>query len=128
MAKSPDEIVADIDRKQNEEDKDLIPRAGRTVVGAAKKIYDAATGKGAEDFQPKTAYQDGNFSMPNTEPVRSPVDVGAGVRSLNMGKKSAVGSEGIRSGLKKGGKVKSSSASKRADGIAQRGKTKGKYL
>ena len=30
--------------------------------------------------------------------------------------------------MKKGGKVKAKSASKRADGIAQRGKTKGKYL
>lgn len=31
-------------------------------------------------------------------------------------------------GLKKGGKVKSRSASKRADGIAQRGKTRGRYI
>ena len=31
-------------------------------------------------------------------------------------------------GMKKGGKVKMSSASKRADGIAQRGKTKGKMV
>jgi len=31
-------------------------------------------------------------------------------------------------GMKKGGKVKVSSASKRADGIAQRGKTRGKMV
>jgi hypothetical protein len=117
MAKSPDQIVADIDRKQNEEDKDL----PRRVAQAAKKAYAAATSKG-EDFEPKTAYMDGNFAMPTTEPVRSPVDVGAGVRSLNMGKKSAVGSEGVRSGMKKGGMVKSASA--RADGCAIRGKTR----
>jgi hypothetical protein len=121
MAKSPDQIVADIDRKQNEEDLDLPKRAGKAIVKGAKKIYGAATSKG-EDFEPKTAYMDGNFAMPTTEPVRSPVDVGAGVRSLNMGKKSAVGSEGIRSGMKKGGKVAQLA---KANGIAQRGKTRG---
>jgi hypothetical protein len=31
-------------------------------------------------------------------------------------------------GLKKGGKVKAPSASKRADGCAQRGKTKGRFV
>jgi hypothetical protein len=31
-------------------------------------------------------------------------------------------------GMKKGGKVKVSSASKRADGVAQRGKTRGKMV
>ena len=36
------------------------------------------------------------------------------------------GPKGVEPELKKGGKV--SSASKRADGIAQRGKTKGRYL
>ena len=96
MAKNGYDQTYEDDRKENEETADLPNRAGRAVVGAAKKIYNAATGKGAEDFQPKTAYQDGDVSMPNMEPVRSPVDVGAGVRSLNMGKKSAVGSEGIR--------------------------------
>jgi len=146
MAKSPDQIVADIDAAQIKEDLELPKR----VAKAAKKVYDAATSKG-EDFEPKTAYMDGNFSMPTTEPVRSPVDVGAGVRSLNMGKKSAVGSEGVRSGMKKGGEVKSptmsfqtytktgkkagmktvpvkmakgGSASARADGCAIRGKTR----
>jgi len=122
MAKTPDEIVAEIDRRQNEEDLELPKRAGKAIVKGAKKIYDAVTSKG-EDFEPKTAYMDGNFSMPTTEPVRSPVDVGAGVRSLNMGKKSAVGSESIRSGMKKGGVVRKS-ASARADGIAIRGKTR----
>jgi hypothetical protein len=32
------------------------------------------------------------------------------------------------SGMKKGGKVKASSASKRADGCAMRGKTRGKFV
>jgi hypothetical protein len=34
----------------------------------------------------------------------------------------------VRGGMKKGGKVKVSSASKRADGIAQRGKTRGRMV
>ena len=34
----------------------------------------------------------------------------------------------MEAGMKKGGKVKVPSASKRADGIAQRGKTKGKMV
>ena len=34
----------------------------------------------------------------------------------------------VRGGMKKGGKVKASSASKRADGIAKRGKTRGKIV
>jgi hypothetical protein len=121
MAKNGYDKTYEDDRKENEETADLLPRAGRAIAGAARSMYNAATGKGAEDFQPKTAYQDGNFSMPTTEPVRSPVDVGAGIRSLNMGKKSAVGSEGVRSGLKKGGKVK---LFRHHDGIAQKGKTR----
>jgi hypothetical protein len=41
MAKSPDQIVADIDRKQNEEDLDLPRRAGEAVVKGAKVVKDA---------------------------------------------------------------------------------------
>jgi len=40
MAKSPDQIVADIDRKQNEEDLDLPRRAGAAVVKGAKAAKD----------------------------------------------------------------------------------------
>lgn len=41
MPKSPDQIVADIDRQQNEEDLDLPRRAGEAVVKGAKAIKDA---------------------------------------------------------------------------------------
>jgi len=40
----------------------------------------------------------------------------------------AAAEQAAAQGMKKGGKVKMSTASKRADGIAQRGKTKGKML
>jgi hypothetical protein len=36
MAKSPDQIVADIDRKQNEEDKDLPRRMAKAAVSLVK--------------------------------------------------------------------------------------------
>jgi hypothetical protein len=46
MEKSPDQIVADIDRKQNEEDKDLIPRAGRMIK---KKFMELMTSEPKEE-------------------------------------------------------------------------------
>jgi hypothetical protein len=76
--KSPDQIVADIDRKQNEEDKDLIPRAGRMIK---EKFMELMTSK------------------PKGEKEKKPVSKA------------------------KGGMIKSS-ASKRADGCAIRGKTR----
>jgi hypothetical protein len=77
--KSPDQIVADIDRKQNEEDKDLIPRAGRMIKD---KFMELMTSKPKDE----------------KEKEKKPVSKA------------------------KGGKV--SSASKRADGCAIRGKTR----
>jgi hypothetical protein len=74
----PDKIVADIDRKQNEEDKELPKRIAKAAVNLVK---------------PKA-------TKPDTGETTNP-----------MGDKYA-----------KGGKV--SSASKRADGCAIRGKTK----
>jgi hypothetical protein len=79
MEKSPDQIVADIDRKQNEEDKDLIPRAGRMIK---KKFMELMTSEPKEE----------------KEKEKKPVSKA------------------------KGGSV--SSASKRADGCAIRGKTR----
>ena len=122
MAKTPDEIVAEIDRKQNEEDKDLLPRAGRAVTGAAKKIYEVATSKG-EDFEPKQTQDivdksgDTISTMPETDAVRSANS--NLVRPLNMGIKSKATKA---SEYKKGGKIRS--ASSRADGCCIRGKTR----
>ena len=78
MAKTPDEIVAEIDRRQNEEDKDLPRRVAKAAIDLVK---------------PKA-------TKPDTGDTTNP-----------MGDKYA-----------KGGSV--SSASKRADGCAIRGKTR----
>ena len=87
--KSPDQIVADIDRKQNEEDKDLIPRAGRMLKEKFMKLM-------ASEHKP------GNVLL----------------EAAGEGKKEKKPVEKA-----KGGMIKSS-ASKRADGCAIRGKTR----
>jgi hypothetical protein len=119
---SPDEIVADIDRRQNEEDRDLIPRIGRM---AKEKLNEDLTGG---------AYVGSRLNIPSKTRLGklSPEDT----RLLNEYDASPEGKlakferrNGIpsstkdnRMGMKKGGKV--SSASKRADGCCIRGKTK----
>jgi hypothetical protein len=92
MAKSPDQIVADIDRKQNEEDKDLIPRAGRMLK---EKLTADLTG-GAYVGNRLDVKKDATKESEKT------------IRALSKAK---------------GGMIKSS-ASKRADGCAIRGKTR----
>ena len=92
MEKSPDKIVADIDRKQNEEDRDLIPRAGRMLKA---KLNEDLTGG---------AY------------VGNRLDVKKDVTKESE--------KAIRALSKKVGGVIKSSASKRADGCAIRGKTR----
>ena len=128
MAKTPDEIVAEIDRKQNEEDLDLPRRAGEAVSKGAKRIYDVVVGKGAKDFEPKDTNYGPGPRFEDRDAVMSPVGgaigSGAEMRSLNMGKKSAAPK--ASSDYKKGGKV--SSASKRADGCCVKGKTKGRMV
>jgi hypothetical protein len=94
MAKSPDQIVADIERKQNEEDKDLIPRAGRMLK---EKLAADLTGG---------AYV-GNRLDVKKDATKESEKV---IRALSK---------------KAGGAIKSS-ASSRADGIATKGKTRGK--
>ncbi len=112
MAKTPDEIVADIDRRQNEEDLDLVPRAGRML---RDKLAEDLTGG---------AYVGSRLNMPSNTPVGklSPEDT----RLYNKSKGKPASGPAKFMGMKKGGKV--SSASKRADGCAQRGKTKGRMV
>jgi hypothetical protein len=98
MNKSPDDIVAEIDRKQNEEDLDLPRRAGEAVVKGAKA---------AKDFVVDTATN--SFPVKTIRAMKDRYDAS----KLPMEKKA------------KGGSVKSS-ASSRADGIAVKGKTRGK--
>jgi hypothetical protein len=127
----PQAMVDRMKRKENEEDRELVAKPARAAVDAAKRMYDAATGKDAKDFEPKkikgevgalasTEGKGKGFKYVADRAAFSPVGgEGSELRSLNMGKKSkAVKAEEF----KKGGKV--SSASKRADGCAIRGKTR----
>lgn len=94
-SRSPDEIVAEIDRKQNEEDLDLPRRAGEVISNAASK---------AKDFVVDTVKD-----MPVTKTIRAMKDR-YDATQLPMEKKA------------KGGKIRS--ASSRADGCCIRGKTR----
>jgi hypothetical protein len=100
MSKSPDQIVADIDRKQNEEDRDLPRRAGEAVVKGAKA---------AKDFVVDTAKD--NFVTKTVRAMKDRYDAS----QMPVEKKA------------KGGTIKSS-ASKRADGCAIKGKTRGRMV
>ena len=94
--KSPDQIVADIDRRQNEEDRELPKRAYAKVKELGGKAVDYVK----ENIVP---------SM-----VKKPMEEASKMKeakNLPMEKKA------------KGGMIKSS-ASKRADGCAIRGKTR----
>jgi hypothetical protein len=126
----PQAMVDRMKREENREDRELVTKPARAIAGAAKRMYDAATGKDAKDFEPAkrtraTGYTDEDGTPQReikapTDAVTSPVGGrGNEVRSLNMGKKAQ--KEGFDD-FKKGGKV--SSASKRADGCAIRGKTR----
>jgi hypothetical protein len=121
MAKSPDQIVADIDRKQNEEDRDLIPRAGRMLKdkltadltgGASQRTnlnMGKLPGKSADKKLDLKGYDD-------IEKHNAAVFLRKGFGdedAKEMAKQKA---------FKKGGSVKSASA--RADGCAIRGKTR----
>jgi hypothetical protein len=117
MAKNPDQIVADIDRMQNEEDLDLVPRAGRMLrdklnedlTGGAYVGNRLDVGKNRGSRLGKVTKENSDFIMQK--------DAKSG-----MNKNPRMG--GLAFGMKKGGKV--SSASKRADGCAIKGKTRGK--
>ena len=129
MGKSPDKIVADIDAAQNKEDLELPKRIGEAVVKGAKSVKDKVN----EDLT-GGAYVGSRLNMPsNTRMGKlSPSDT----RLVNEYDASPEGKtakferrHGIpsstkdnRNGMKAGGKV--SSASKRADGCAIRGKTR----
>ena len=116
---SPNEVVADIDRRQNEEDLDLVPRAGRMM---RNKLNEDLTG-GAYVGNKLNVGKDrgsrlGRASKEDSEMIMRQ-DAKSGMnRNPRMG--------GLAFGMAKGGSV--SSASSRADGCAVRGKTKGKMV
>lgn len=89
----PDKIVADIDRRQNEEDlANLNKYIVNPVKAAGKKLYENVMG--------------------------TPEQNRIATEQMNKAKKSK--------DMKAGGKV--SSASKRADGCATKGKTRGRFV
>ena len=70
--------------------------------------------------------------MTNVLPSRPPVAPAGAAEGMGMPRPTSMPMTNVKPappgmGMKKGGKVRSS-ASKRADGIAQRGKTKGKFV
>lgn len=144
----PQAMVDRMAREENKADRELVTKPARAIAEGAKKMYNAATGKGAKDFTPRTSLHNlgddlGIGESQDTTAVKSPVGdapnlpgFGTAVRPLNMGKKSKAPKaadyaakdkkEGVLRGseYKAGGSVKTSSASKRADGCAVRGKTR----
>ena len=131
MAKSPDQIVADIDRRQNEEDRDLIPRAGRMLKEKLSKDLTGGAYVGTRLNMPSNT-RFGKMSPSDTKLLN---DYDARDIQGNLTKKADRDMEERRAALEKeatpvkkakGGMV--SSASKRADGCATKGKTKGRFV
>ena len=132
---SPDQIVADIDRRQNEEDRDLIPRAGRALLGAADSAGQAIRGAAGKAFMAGKNF--GNkISGNDTDQAKlkrmglreGSEDYEKGLKTLENNRKKLPSEMTKKSPyeMKAGGKV--SSASKRADGCAVKGKTRGKMV
>jgi len=86
-------------------------KASRDIAALEKRI----------DKEART-YKDLSTGQVRVEPKLGSAGVGAGIDIEGLPKKIRPGPKN----MKKGGKV--SSASKRADGIAQRGKTRGKFI
>jgi len=120
MPKSPDEIVAEIDRKQNEEDRDLIPRIGRKLKDVGSKVIKELTKTDDEAFK---EYDDARKKQ---RMEKDAADQEAQQKKM----RNAIGADAIEDAMRNGkpkkmasgGKV--SSASKRADGCCIRGKTR----
>jgi hypothetical protein len=125
MEKSPDQIVADIDRKQNEEDRDLIPRAGRKLAEFAGKAISAGKRLGSS-----MASQEGSdkAKLERVGLKEGSADYELGLKTLEKNRKKLPSEMTKKSPyeMKAGGKV--SSASKRADGCAIKGKTRGRMV
>jgi hypothetical protein len=121
MAKSPDQIVAEIDRKQNEEDRDLIPRAGRKIAELAGKAVSAGKRLGSSMTSQEGSDKAKLERMGLKEGSK---DYELGLETLERNRKRLPSELTKKSPyeMKKGGSV--SMASRRGDGCAVRGKTK----
>jgi hypothetical protein len=90
------------------------------ILGAVSPLYGAVTGEGAMG---KMLNPDKAAEIAREEQMRQE----AAAEQANAERQAEITAR-YAGGMKKGGKVKVSSASKRADGIAQRGKTRGKMI
>jgi len=125
-------------KRENQVDMDTIDRLMRTRGGGSG---DGGGGARAQRFVAvpipspsdnvrfgKTRTPIGSLYGPNVDVSdRLSFSAGFGKGALGSDSKPLLGAN-ARLAFKKGGKVKASSASKRADGIAQKGKTRGKMV
>jgi hypothetical protein len=124
--KLPQDLVDEIARKENEEDRDLVMAPVRAGVKAGKAVAESVKEnlkKGAAEYEPPKY----RLNMPSN--TRLGKLSAADTRLLNKEdarKKNPYETE-KEFEYKKGGSVKSS-ASKRADGCAVKGKTRGKMV
>jgi hypothetical protein len=125
-AMSPDDIVADIDRKQIAEDLDLLPRAGRMIKDKVKEDLTGGAYVGSRLNMPSNTRM-GKLSPSDTK-LLNEYDASPEGKTAKMERRYGIPSstKDNRMGMKKGGSV--SSASKRADGCAVKGKTKGRMI
>ena len=107
--KTPDEIVAEIDRKQNEEDLDLIPRAGRMMRDKANEDLTGGAYVGNRlDMGKDRGSRLGRVSKEDSDMIMKQ-DAASGMnRNPRMG--------GLTFGMKKGGKVMKNKAKRYEDG------------
>jgi len=123
MAKNGYDQTYENDRLQNEEDRDLIPRAGRAIAGAAGKAKDYVVDKikGMDQRSLEQVAKDtlGKMDQRSLKEVTTDKMDQRSLEDVFKGKPAKYKD----SGMKKGGVVRKS-ASSRADGIAIRGKTR----
>jgi len=129
MAKNGYDQTYENDRLQNEEDADLLPRAGRMLKAKLEEDLTGGAYTGSRLNMPSKTRM-GKLSPSDTRLLNeydaSPEGKTAKIERLHGIPSSAKGKR--YGGMKKGGVVKASSASKRGDGCAIRGKTKGRMV
>jgi hypothetical protein len=119
---SPDDIVADIERKQIAEDLDLVPRAGRMIRDKVNADLTGGAYVGSRLNMPSNTRM-GKLSPSDTR-LLNEYDASPEGKTAKMERRYGISSK--QQGMKKGGSV--SSASKRADGCVTKGKTKGRFV
>ena len=92
----------------------------KDLMGTLSPVYGAATGEGAMG---KMLNPDKAAEIAAEEQARA----AAAAEQANTERQAQIAGQ-YSGGMKKGGAVKARSASSRADGIAQRGKTRGKIV